>query len=109
MKKRTEIELDFEIDKLTNSIENALTGEVFDTEITRIHRKDSKQIKKTDWGFDWGKEFKDPANEIYKLTTTNNPTVIHGLFASSTNTTTFSCLSLRVQNSTKDETNFTKV
>jgi hypothetical protein len=51
----------------------------FDTEITLIHRKNSKQIKKADWGFDWGKEFKNPANEIYKLTTTNNPTVIHGL------------------------------
>ena len=79
MKKRIEIELDFEIDKLTNSIENVLTGEVFDTEITRIHRKDSKQIRKADWRFDWGKEFKDPANEIYRLTTINNPTVIHGL------------------------------
>ena len=79
VKKRTEIELDFEIDKLTTSIENALTGEVFDTEITRIYHKDSKQIKKADWGFDWRKEFKDPSNEIYKLTTTNNPNVIHGL------------------------------
>jgi hypothetical protein len=28
--------LDFEIDKLTNSIENTQTGEVFDTEIVRL-------------------------------------------------------------------------
>lgn len=55
MKKRTEIELDFVIDKLTNSIENSLTGEVFDTEVTRILMKDSKQIKKADLRFDWQK------------------------------------------------------
>lgn len=79
MKKRKETGLDFEIDKLTNSIENTLTGEVFDTEVARLFAKDSKQIKKTDWGFDWHKEFKNPANEIYKLTTINNPTIIQGL------------------------------
>jgi hypothetical protein len=32
--------LDFEIDKLTNSIENTSTGEVFDTEIVRLTSKD---------------------------------------------------------------------
>ena len=79
MKKRKEIELDFEVDKLTNSIENTLTGEVFDTEVTRLFFKDNKQIKKADWGFDWNKEFKDPANQIYKLTTINNLTIIQGL------------------------------
>ncbi len=74
MKKSKEIELDFEIDKLTNSIENVLTGEVFGTEVTRILQKDSKQIKKAVWVFDWHKEFKTPANEIFKLTTINNVT-----------------------------------
>lgn len=78
-KKQKEIELDFEIDKLTNSIENSLTGEIFETEVTRILQKDNKQIRKADWGFDWHKEFKDSANEIYKLTTVNNSTIIQGL------------------------------
>ena len=32
--------LDFEIDKLTNSIENTSTGEVFDTIIVRLTTKD---------------------------------------------------------------------
>ena len=32
-------QLDFEVDKLTNSIENAISGEVFETEITRITGK----------------------------------------------------------------------
>jgi hypothetical protein len=87
--KRKEIELDFEIDKLTNSIENSLTGEVFDTEVTRIFQKESKQIKKTDWGFDWDKEFKNPANEIYKLTTSNNSSIIQGLICFTVRATTF--------------------
>jgi len=43
--------LDFLVDKLTNSIENILTGEVFDTEITRMTIDDRKQIKKTEWQF----------------------------------------------------------
>ena len=28
--------LDFEIDKLTNSIENTITGEVFETEVVQL-------------------------------------------------------------------------
>ena len=44
MKKQKEIQLDFEIDKLTNSIENAISGEVFDTSVIKI--SDPKLIKK---------------------------------------------------------------
>ncbi|MDR0829072.1 MAG: hypothetical protein LBN95_03045 [Prevotellaceae bacterium] len=73
------IELDFEIDKLTNSIENAITGEVFDTLITQIRQIDSKQIKKSDWGFDWLNELKHSEKQVYKLTTINNMDIIHGL------------------------------
>jgi hypothetical protein len=79
VKKGKEIEADFEVDKLTNSIENTITGEVFDTEVTRLFSKDFKQIKMSDWVFEWHKEFNDQANEIYKLTTINNPTIIQGL------------------------------
>jgi len=79
MKKQKETGLDFIIDKLTNSIENSLTGEIFDTEVIRILQKDNKQIKKADWSFDWHKEFVEPKNEIYKLTTINNSTIIQGL------------------------------
>lgn len=59
MKKRREIGLDFEVDKLTNSIQNIATGEVFDTEIVRLTETDSKQIKKAEWQFNWNKELKD--------------------------------------------------
>ena len=79
MKKTKNIGLDFIIDKLANSIENTLTGEVFDTEIDRLVSADAKQIKKSDWQFDWLQELKDKTKEIYKLTTINNPTIIQGL------------------------------
>lgn len=73
--------LEFEIDKLTNSIENTSTGEVFDTVIVRLTVKDLSLIKKPDWIFDWRKEIKDETKEVYKLTTSNNPTIIQGLLS----------------------------
>jgi hypothetical protein len=81
VKKKKEIGLDFEIDKLTNSIENILTGEVFDTEIVKLNESDRKQIVKSDWQFDWIKEVKDKTKAVYKLTTVNNPTIIQGLLS----------------------------
>jgi hypothetical protein len=81
LQKRQNIGLDFIIDKLTNSIENTSTGEVFDTEIVRLKNVDAKQIKKAEWQFDWHKELKDKSKEIYKLTTANNPTIIQGLIS----------------------------
>jgi hypothetical protein len=81
VKQQEAIGLDFEIDKLTNSIENVLTSEVFDTEIIRLTNKDSRQIRKIDWQFNWHKELKDETKEVYKLTTVNNPTIIQGLLS----------------------------
>ncbi len=81
MKKQKEIGLDFIIDKLTNSIENTSTGEVFDTEIVRMTIKNINQIEKTNWRFGWTKEIKDKTKEVYKLTTVNNPTIIQGLIS----------------------------
>ena len=79
MKKNKSIGLNFEIDKLTNSIENLATGEVFNTVIKRIKIEDKKQIKKADWQFNWHKEIKDNTKEVYKLTTESNPLIIQGL------------------------------
>ncbi len=76
-----DIELDFEVDKLTNSIENAVSGKVFDTLITLLKTADSKQVKKAEWTFNWQTEIKDEAKQVYKLTTANNPTIIHGLIS----------------------------
>jgi hypothetical protein len=73
--------LDFVIDKLTNSIENTSTGEVFDTVVVRLIEKDLRMIRKLDWQFDWRNEIKDHTKEVYKLTTENNPTIIQGLIS----------------------------
>ena len=81
MKERAITALDFIIDKLTNSIENTSTGEVFDTVIVRITSADKKQIVKTDWQFNWHNELKDKTKEVYKLTTANNPTIVQGLIS----------------------------
>jgi hypothetical protein len=75
------MQLDFVIDKLTNSIENISTGEVFDTEVVRLTVMDIYQIKKYEWQFDWSKEINDQSKEVYKLNTANNPTIIQGLLS----------------------------
>ena len=48
------MELDFEIDKITESIENADTGESLDTLVLPLTQADLKQVtKKNGWLFDW--------------------------------------------------------
>ena len=82
MKKRTKIPLDFIIDKLTNSIENVLTGDSFTTEIALVSGSDLKIVtKKNGWLFDWKFELKQPQREVYKLTIPNNPNIIQGLIS----------------------------
>ena len=82
MRNQKLIGLDFEIDKLTNSIENVITGDRFPTDITLISNADLKLIsKKNGWLFDWKIEFKQPEKDVYKLTTVNNQSVIQGLIS----------------------------
>lgn len=81
MAKQNETELDFWVDKLTNSIENTISKEVFDTSVTLVTPKDSKQIKRKDWAFDWQAELKVQDPHVYKLTTVQNPQIIQGLIS----------------------------
>lgn len=82
MKKRKETGLDFEIDKLTNSIENVVTGDSFATDISIVTSADLKSIsKKNKWQFDWKFEHKQPEREVYKLTIVNNQLIIQGLIS----------------------------
>lgn len=82
MIKNKDIEQDFIIDKLTNSIENVVTGDSFQTEISVLTHSDLKLVtKKIGWLFDWKLEFKEPERDIYKLTIVGNPTVIQGLIS----------------------------
>ncbi len=79
MKSKKETGLDFIIDKLTNSIENVVTGDSFATEISVLTHADLKTVtKKNGWLFNWRAEFKEPVKDIYKLTIVNNPTIIQG-------------------------------
>ena len=80
MKKPEKIGLDFEVDRLTNSIENIVTGDSFSTDITIISISDLKTVtKKNGWQFDWKLELKQPERDVYKLTIVNNQSVIQGL------------------------------
>ena len=81
MKRKYQL-LDFRIDKLSNSIQNTISGDSFQTEISRLTTKDLKQVtKKNGWNFDWKYELADNAKEIYKLTIVNNPEIIQGILS----------------------------
>lgn len=72
--------IDIEIDKLTNSIENTISGDSFPTEIYKIQNSDLKIITKTNgWLFNWRDELKLKDREVYKLTILGNPNIIQGL------------------------------
>ena len=80
MKNRKEIGLNFEIDKLTNSIENVVTGDSFPTDISIVTLADLKNVtKKNKWQFDWKFEHRQPEREVYKLSIVNNQQTIQGL------------------------------
>ena len=82
MKKQKSIGINFEIDELTNSIRNLISGDSFSTDISRITRQDLKKITKKDgWQFDWKLELKHPERDIYKLTIVNNQSIIQGLIS----------------------------
>lgn len=72
--------IDIEIDKLTNSIENVITGDCFQTDVSLVDQGDLKSItKKNGWLFNWESEYKQPDRDVYKLTIAGNPNVIQGL------------------------------
>ncbi|MDH5603216.1 MAG: hypothetical protein OEY51_04740 [Cyclobacteriaceae bacterium] len=72
--------IDVKIDKLTNSIENAFSGDRFDTELTLVTKEDLVNVKKGNgWQFDWKYEFDQSDRKVYKLTIEGNPNVIQGL------------------------------
>jgi hypothetical protein len=82
VKKLQEIGINVEIDKLTNSVENVVTGDSFPTDISVVSIADLKQVsKKNKWQFDWKFEHAQPERDIYKLTIVNNQHVIQGLIS----------------------------
>jgi hypothetical protein len=73
--------IDIEIDKLTNSITNRVSGDVFDTEVLKMTPSDWKNLKKKDWVFNWKKESTKPNRTVFKLIIEGNHEVIQGLVA----------------------------
>ena len=72
------MELEFEIDKITESIESAETGERFETLVLPVGKTDLRGVtKKNGWNFDWKLELAD--HQVYKLVTEKEPDVIQGL------------------------------
>jgi hypothetical protein len=82
MKAKKAIHLDFIVDKLTNSIQNTISGDSFDTDVLRLTNADLKQItKKNNWNFNRASEFKDNKREVFKLTIPHNSNIIQGLLS----------------------------
>lgn len=82
MKKDKIIQLDFVIEKLTDSILNTISGDSFQTEISRLTRTDLKVVnKKNGWNFNWAQELDNNSREVFKLTIINNPNIIQGLLS----------------------------
>lgn len=78
--KKTSQHIEVEIEKLTNSIENVITGDSFDTEINPLTKEDLKSIKKGNgWKFDWKYEFAQSERHVFKLSVKGNADVIQGL------------------------------
>jgi hypothetical protein len=82
MSNKIQIEQNFIIDKLTDSILNTISGDSFQTEVSRLNSSDLKTVtKKNGWNFDWKIEFNDIQKEVYKLTIVNNSKIIQGLLS----------------------------
>ena len=77
---KAQIEQNFIVDKLTDSIVNTISGDSFPTDIHLFTKQDLKiTIKKNGWQFNWLSESKLTDRIIYKLTIRNNPDIVQGL------------------------------
>jgi len=72
-------QVDIEIDKLTRSIENAITDDSFKTEIVALTIANLRSIKKADWLFGWKTKLKTLDTTVYKLVIVCNDAIIQGL------------------------------
>lgn len=71
--------ISIKIDRLTNSIENRITGDSFDTRVIKITKSDLKFFEKN-WSFDWKGEYESDS-VVYKLIIGENDHVIQGLIS----------------------------
>ncbi len=86
MPRQTKYHIGIEIDNLTNSIVNTISGDSFPTDVHLVSKADLKNIsKKNKWLFNWSAEFKLKDRNVFKLTIRNNPEIIQGLISISDN------------------------
>jgi hypothetical protein len=72
--------LAFEIDKLTRSIENVVTGDSFQTVVLPFTKEDLKTASRSNgWLFNWKQESAMRGRLVFKLTIVENPAIIQGL------------------------------
>ena len=74
------MQFDFEIDKLTHSLEDTKTGEILLTGILPLDKTELKDItKKSGWKFNWKTEFIAPEKQVFKLVLSEEPKIVQGL------------------------------
>lgn len=80
--KENQYHIGIEIDRITNSVVNTISGDSFPTEILPVTSADLKGItKKNGWKFNWKAEAKIKGKEVYKLTIEGNPHIVQGLIS----------------------------
>ena len=78
----TKYRLGIEIDTLTNSIVNTISGDSFPTDVHPVTKADIKiTTKKNGWLFNWEHESDLPDRQVFKLTIRNNPEIVQGLLS----------------------------
>jgi len=80
MAKAIAYHLKVEIDRLTNSVQNTISGDSFPTEVLAASRTDLRHVTKLEgWKFDWKSELKMTDRVVYRLNIIGNPKIIQGL------------------------------
>lgn len=80
--KDSKYHIDIEIDRLTNSVTNTISGDSFPTEVLPVTKADLKSItKKSGWKFNWKSEAGLDDREVFKLTIEGNPNIVQGLIS----------------------------
>ena len=74
------MQFDFEIDKLTHSLEDTATGDILLTEVLPLEKTDLSVIsKKMGWKFNWQTEYAAQEKQVFKLILQKEPKIIQGL------------------------------
>ena len=101
---KKEIALDFIVDKLTNSIENIITGDSFATDISIVTFSDLKNVtKKISGNSTGGMNTNNLNGDVYKLTITSNESIIQGLVSLGIKSDHVYCALLKAHRSTKEK------